>query len=64
MIGPTELISLLVMVYLPICICLTASKLKRNGLLFGLLSIIPVVNLIILGILAFCKEKSNIQTLQ
>ena len=56
-IGPYELIMLLVFIYVPICIGKIASKLGRNGVLFGLLSVLPIVNLIILGILAFTEQK-------
>jgi hypothetical protein len=56
-IGPYELIMLLVIIYVPICIGKIASKLGRNGILFGFLSILPIVNLVILGILAFTEQK-------
>jgi hypothetical protein len=59
--GPYELILLLVIIYVPICIGKIASKLGRNGILFGLLSVIPLVNLIILGILAFTNQKGKVE---
>jgi len=62
MIGPTELIVLISCIYFPICFGKIASKLGRNGLLFGLLSIIPVVNLFILGILAFSDKNLQSKT--
>ena len=43
----------------PICIGLISKKLGFNPWVMGLLSLIPIVNLVILGILAFSKERKQ-----
>lgn len=44
---------LLVMVYPAVCIARIANKLGRNGLSYGLLSVVPPMPLVLLGVLAF-----------
>jgi hypothetical protein len=61
--GASELLLLLFIfllpfvLYQPICIGFISKKLGFNPWLMGLLSLIPVVNLVVLGVLAFSKER-------
>ncbi|MFC2149792.1 hypothetical protein ACFLQ8_03725 [Candidatus Auribacterota bacterium] len=47
----------LVVIYIGICFGKIAEKNGKNPLLYGILSIVSPVNLIILGIWAFKKQK-------
>ena len=60
--SPTELIIMVIsitFVYVPICIGKISSKLGYNGILFGILSLVPIANIVILGILAFGENHSK-----
>lgn len=46
-------------IYQPACIGLISKKLGFNPWLMGLLSLIPIVNLVVLGVLAFSKERKT-----
>jgi len=51
------LILLLIVAYLTICVGQIASKMGRNGILYGILFLVPGVDLVILGDLAFSKDR-------
>ena len=56
----TTIISVLILpfiLYPAICIGLIAKKLGFSAWLFGILYLIPVVNLVAIGVLAFSKTK-------
>ncbi len=56
MIIPFNIISLLVVIYVGVCFGIIAKRHGKNPILFGILSVITPVNLIILGIWAFSKR--------
>jgi CspA family cold shock protein len=56
------LIGTIVIAYIAVCFARIASKHDKNPILYGILSVIPPINLIILGCWAFSdfsKEKSS-----
>jgi hypothetical protein len=59
--GIQELVLLVFIIYVPICIGKIASKLGRNGVLFRLLFVIPIVNIVMLSILAFAQSGSSVR---
>jgi len=57
-----KIILSIILVYIAVCFGKIAAKYGKNSLLFGILSIITPINLIILGYWAFSdtkKEKKN-----
>ncbi len=60
--GPILGLLIIVIVYIAICFGRIASRHGKNPILYGILSVIPVINLILLGLWAFSgssKEKEE-----
>ena len=51
------IITLVVIIYIAVCFGKIAKRYGKNPILFGILSVISPINLIILGIWAFSKKK-------
>jgi L-lactate permease len=51
-----------VIIYVAVCFGKIAAKHGKNPILYGILSVISPINLIILGLWAFSKSKSSSDT--
>ncbi len=54
-----SLVLLLVVAYTATCFGKIASRLGKNPVLFGILCVVPMVNLVALGVLAFREQASE-----
>ena len=52
-------VAILLILYIAVCFGKIAEKNGRNGIIYGILSIISPINLILLGIWAFKKKKNG-----
>ena len=50
------IISIIIILYIAVCFGKIAARHGKNPVLFGILSVVSPINLIILGIWAFSKE--------